>query len=167
MIEVLRLGHRPLRDKRITTHTGLVARAFGADGIVLTTEDNAVINSIKKVVKNWGGNFYVKVIKDWESYIKNWRGVVVHLTMYGLPVEETIRDLRGKDLLIIVGSQKVPKEVFELADFNVSIGTQPHSEVSALAIFLDRLFEGRELYKEFNGHLKIIPSEKSKKLQKI
>ncbi|MEM2376537.1 MAG: tRNA (cytidine(56)-2'-O)-methyltransferase, partial [Sulfolobales archaeon] len=32
---VLRLGHRPLRDKRVTTHVALTARAFGANGFVL------------------------------------------------------------------------------------------------------------------------------------
>ncbi len=29
MIAVLRLGHRPERDKRITTHVALTSRAFG------------------------------------------------------------------------------------------------------------------------------------------
>ena len=39
MINVLRLGHRIGRDKRITTHVALVARAFGADKILIDTED--------------------------------------------------------------------------------------------------------------------------------
>ncbi len=30
-LSVLRLGHRRERDKRITSHLGLTARAFGAD----------------------------------------------------------------------------------------------------------------------------------------
>ena len=33
-VVVLRIGHRIGRDKRISTHVGLVARAFGADGII-------------------------------------------------------------------------------------------------------------------------------------
>ena len=32
---ILRLGHRPERDKRITTHVALTARAFGAEGMLL------------------------------------------------------------------------------------------------------------------------------------
>ena len=36
MIEVLRLGHRISRDKRISTHVALVARAFGASKIYYT-----------------------------------------------------------------------------------------------------------------------------------
>ena len=35
-VTVLRLGHRRERDKRITSHLGLTARAFGADQIVLS-----------------------------------------------------------------------------------------------------------------------------------
>ncbi|MCG7848715.1 MAG: tRNA (cytidine(56)-2'-O)-methyltransferase, partial [ANME-2 cluster archaeon] len=31
-IVVLRLGHRPERDQRVTTHVGLTARALGASG---------------------------------------------------------------------------------------------------------------------------------------
>ncbi|MEM3184417.1 MAG: tRNA (cytidine(56)-2'-O)-methyltransferase, partial [Candidatus Hadarchaeales archaeon] len=64
-----------------------------------------------------------------------------------------------------VGAAKVPAEVFELADYNVAIGNQPHSEVAALAVFLDRLFEGKELERDFpNWKLKIIPSERGKHL---
>ena len=39
-IGVLRLGHRRERDKRITSHLGLTARAFGADEIYLAGEED-------------------------------------------------------------------------------------------------------------------------------
>ncbi|MEM3019534.1 MAG: tRNA (cytidine(56)-2'-O)-methyltransferase, partial [Candidatus Bathyarchaeia archaeon] len=35
-VTVLRLGHRVGRDVRITTHVGLIARALGADGVVMS-----------------------------------------------------------------------------------------------------------------------------------
>jgi len=38
-----------------------------------------------------------------------------------------------------VGAEKVPPEIYSLADWNVGVGNQPHSEVAALAITLDRL----------------------------
>jgi tRNA (cytidine56-2'-O)-methyltransferase len=41
-VTVLRLGHRPERDKRITTHVGLVARAFGAEEMLLAGGGDAV-----------------------------------------------------------------------------------------------------------------------------
>lgn len=165
----MRLGHRPLRDKRVTTHVGLVARAFGAEGMILTVEDEKVTGSVEKVVREWGGNFYLKVIRSWKDYIKRWDGQVVHLTMYGLPVDDVVAELHSigddLDLLVVVGSEKVPREVFDLADYNVSVTNQPHSEVAALAVFLDRLFAGRELKRDFGGRLRIIPSERSKKLK--
>jgi len=37
-VAVLRLGHRPGRDERMTTHVGLTARALGADRVVLAGE---------------------------------------------------------------------------------------------------------------------------------
>jgi tRNA (cytidine56-2'-O)-methyltransferase len=52
--------------------------------------------------------------------------------------------------------------MYQLADWNVAVGNQPHSEVAALAVFLDRLFEGQELTKEFDGGLKILPSPRGK-----
>jgi tRNA (cytidine56-2'-O)-methyltransferase len=165
---VLRLGHRPLRDKRITTHVGLVARALGAEGMILTVEDMKVKASIQKVVNKWGGNFYVKVERDWKGFLKRWEGIAVHLTMYGLPLDEMMPPLReylkDRDLLTIVGSEKVPKDVFDLADYNISVTNQPHSEIAALSLFLDRLFEGKELNKDFGGRIRILPSARSKRL---
>jgi len=50
-----------------------------------------------------------------------------------------------------------------IADYNVAIGSQPHSEIAALAIFLDRIFEGNQFNKSFlDEKMKIIPSNKGK-----
>ncbi|HIQ49601.1 MAG TPA: tRNA (cytidine(56)-2'-O)-methyltransferase [Nanoarchaeota archaeon] len=173
MIIVLRLGHRKERDKRISTHVALVARAFGAQKIVFSGEyDEKLIESIKDVVKRWGGNFEIEYVKNWKEWLKNFSGIKVHLTMYGIYFTkrlEEVKDLwkKGKDIVIIVGSEKVPKEVYEIADYNLAIGHQPHSEVSALAIFLYELYD-RKIKKEFeNAELKIIPQEKGKKVEKI
>ncbi len=166
-ILVLRLGHRPFRDKRITTHVGLVARAFGAEGMLLTIDDKGIASSIEKVVKEWGGSFYLKVVKDWKSYLDKWKGKVVHLTMYGLPLDEVVGTIRKEvgdhELLVVVGSGKMPREVFDKADYNVSVTNQPHSEVAALSMFLDRTFEGKEMDKDFGGRIKIEPSARAKR----
>ncbi len=160
-VAVLRLGHRPLRDKRITTHIALVARAFGADKMIMSVEDIGIKKSVEKLVKRWGGDFSVDTVEDWRTYIKEFKGSIIHLTMYGMPVDEMIGDIEG-NTLVVVGAEKVPRDVFDLTDYNVSIGTQPHSEVSSLAIFLDRLFKGKSIEKDFNGKLKIQPSSRSK-----
>ncbi len=160
-VEVLRLGHRPLRDKRITTHIALVARAFGGDKMVMSVLDEKIVESVENLVENWGGEFRVENTDDWKAYVKNFEGSVVHLTMYGMPVDEMVGEIKG-DVLVAVGSEKVPREAFDLADYNISVGSQPHSEVSALAIFLDRLFKGSAFKKPFNGKLSIQPSTRSK-----
>ena len=177
-VVVLRWGHRPERDKRLTTHVALTARAFGASGIILSdVEDEKVKASIGKVVENWGGPFFFEMGKPWRQAIKEWRakgGIVVHLTAYGenIQTSDVLDRIKacGKDIMVIVGSQKVPGEFFseKVSDFNVAIGNQPHSECSSLAVFLDRLFEGKELEKEFrNAKLKIVPQVRGKKVVKV
>lgn len=169
-VYVLRIGHRPSRDKRITTHVGLVARAFGANGFILgDTVDKNVVESLKKVLKSWGGQMEIMTGVNSIEFIKKWRsngGEVIHLTMYGLPIDYIVDILKNsnKNKLVIVGAEKVPSKYYLLSDYNVAIGNQPHSEVSALAIFLDRLFEGKELYKRFpNSKIDIVPQAKGKK----
>jgi tRNA (cytidine56-2'-O)-methyltransferase len=166
------MGHRPQRDKRVTTHVALVARAFGADGLILAdVRDERVEQSMRKVVELWGGDFFIISGVPWREAVDDWHaggGMVVHLTMYGLPLDDVLPKLRGKDLLIAIGAEKVPGEIFELADLNVAVGNQPHSEVAALAVLLDRLFGGAELKRHFNGaKLRIIPTEKGKRVQRL
>ncbi len=163
---ILRLGHRAGRDKRISTHCGLVARAFGADGIVYSGEkDQSVIDSIRKVSRQWGGKFEVMYEKNWKSFVRKWKGQVIHLTMYGLPVQKAMGKIKDKDTLIIVGGEKVPYEVYQIADRNVSVTSQPHSEIAALSIFLDRLHKGRELGRKFpRAEKTVVPQERGKKV---
>ena len=170
-VYVLRIGHRPERDKRITTHVGLVARAFGANGFVLAdTCDEHVMGSLRSVLERWGGEMHLECGVSGKKYVRDWRtlgGEVIHLTMYGLHVDDVIDEIRRSKApkLVVVGAEKVPPFYYEEADYNVAIGNQPHSEVAALAIFLDRLYMGEELRLEFpNAKLRIIPSPRGKKV---
>lgn len=155
-----------MRDKRISTHIGLVARAFGADKLVLDVRDPEVRDSIKKVDNEWGPSLEIEVAEDCMEYIKDFKGDRIHLTMYGININDCINEIRktGRDKLVIIGGKKVPSEVYSLVDHNVAIGNQPHSEVAALAVFLDRLFQGAELERKFDGRKKIIPQERGKKV---
>ena len=66
-ISVLRIGHRLVRDDRVTTHVALVARAFGADMIYMTgVLDGSINETIEKVSKRWGGMFRVEVVQIWK-----------------------------------------------------------------------------------------------------
>jgi len=171
-IKVLRLGHRKKRDKRVTTHCALTARAFGANEIILSGErDDEIINTVTNVVKKWGGKFKIRYAKNWRREIKKFKknGRVAHLTFYGLPLQEVAPELRKeKKLLIVIGASKVPREVYSLADWNVSVTNQPHSEVAALAVFLHEYFKGEELKKSFpHAEIRITPSPRGKIIRKI
>jgi len=169
-IVVLRMGHRAVRDKRITTHVALTARGLGADGILICrVNDTKITCSVDRVVEQWGGKFSIGFCPSWKTAITQWLGrggEVIHLTMYGLPLLEVLEQIRKseKDKLVVVGAEKVPGEVYELATHNVSVSNQPISEVSALGVFLDRYFGGKELSKEFEGHkILILPQKAGKK----
>lgn len=167
MITVLRIGHRPDRDKRITTHVSLVARAFGAGKILVDTSDRELEANFSGVNDRFGGGVILETGVGWRKVLKEWEGTIVHLTMYGMELGEAIASIKAipdnNDILIVVGAEKVPGEVYKLADLNVSVGNQPHSEVAALAIFLDRYFDGKAM-RDFEGKMKIIPCNDGKKV---
>ncbi len=166
-VYVLRLGHRPERDRRISTHVALAARALGAKGIYFSCFDESVFDSVRDVVSRWGGDFFIEEV-NWRKLLRDFDGVKVHLTMYGIPLPEKLDEIkRGKRLLVVVGAEKVPSEVYELCDYNISIGNQPHSEVAALAIFLDRILDRTFSIKFDDAKLEIVPSEKGKVVREL
>lgn len=168
-ITVLRIGHRPQRDKRITTHVALTARAFGADSILVDQHDEELEGTVRKVVANFGGNFSIKTGIKPSTEIKAFNGKIVHLTMYGDRVEDRLEQIRNEiseePLMIIVGAEKVPFDIYEKADFNISITGQPISEVSAIAIFLDRIFLGKQ--KSIRGRMNVVPTSLGKTIEMI
>lgn len=169
-IEVLRLGHRPERDKRVTTHVCLTARALGAQAVRIAENDDALVKGVRAVAKRFGGGFRIEAGTGWKGPIKAWKeagGQVVHLTMYGRPLSEAVPAIqaRGKPVLVVVGAEKVPGDLYDMADENVAVGNQPHSEVAALALLLDRLREGAWETDEFPGaELKVVPTAKGKRV---
>ncbi len=138
------MGHRVFRDSRVTTHVCLTARALGANGVIIADkEDKTVEATIREVVKRFGGNFSI------ESVIQE------------------INNANG-GILVVVGSEKMPGEVFKLADWNVSVTNQPMSEVAALAVFLDWHLQHRALDKTFpNGQVEIVPSSNQKLVRQV
>ncbi len=171
-VVVLRYGHRVVRDERVTSHCCLVARAFGADRIVVEGRDEAIEKSVCGVAGRWGGDFKIGFTDSWKKTVNEYRKkgfVVVHLTMYGLPLHEISAKIsKEKKILVIIGSQKVVREVYGISDYNVAIGLTPHSEIAALAVFLHDLFRGEELKIKFPGaETEIIPSAHGKKVIRV
>jgi tRNA (cytidine56-2'-O)-methyltransferase len=161
---ILRLGHRPARDKRVTTHVALTARALGAKGIIVSTKDPELEKVVRGVVKRFGGDFTIKTGVRWRECIQQFEGEVVHLTMYGIHIDDAIQRISSEKVLLVVGAEKVPPEVYQMATHNIAVGNQPHSEVAALAVFLDRFLKGEGLRREFKGRLHILPCERGKRV---
>ncbi|MGM0446917.1 MAG: tRNA (cytidine(56)-2'-O)-methyltransferase [Methanobacteriota archaeon] len=178
-VVVLRYGHRPGRDDRMTTHVGLTARALGADRVIFPDNAGQSAETVRGVTDRFGGPFAVELRDDQKAIVTNFEGVVVHLTMYGervQDVEAEVREAVGldepevigeasppRDLLVVVGGEKVPWALYERADFNVGVTNQPHSEVAGLGVFLDRLFDGAELDREWeNADRRVVPEATGK-----
>lgn len=167
-LAILRLGHRIFRDQRITSHCALVARSLRAQKFYYTGEkDQNLEDSIKKAVRNWGGPFEIEYIPSDRNFLKKHKGGIIHLTAYGIPFLKKIKEIKKqKNILVIVGGEKVPPDIYEQADYNLAVGSQPHSEVAALGIFLYEL-QGRKFNSTFkNPKLKIIPQKRGKKVVK-
>lgn len=170
-VATLRIGHRLVRDDRVTTHSALVARAFGCSKIYMSDVDESIIKTVEKVATNWGrSDFLIEICDDWKEIVRMWKkdgAKIIHLTMYGMNVDNMIEPIRSEDkILVVIGAKKVPRELFEIADMNIAIGNQPHSEIAALAVFLDRIFSGNELKKSFGiANYKIIPDLKGKSVE--
>ena len=169
-VAVLRLGHRPGRDDRMTTHVGLTARALGADRVLLAGNATTARDTIADITDRFGGPFEASIVESWRPVLRDWKGAVAHLTMYGLPVQEveaSVREAHATDpLLVVIGAEKVPFEVYERSDWNVAVTNQPHSEVAGLAVFLDRVFEGRELDREWvDADRRVVPQGSGKRVE--
>jgi tRNA (cytidine56-2'-O)-methyltransferase len=169
-VVVLRLGHRPGRDDRMTTHVGLTARALGADRVVFEDDASGAAETVRDITDRFGGPFDVETTDGPLGVLSGFDGRIAHLTMYGERVQDVADDARAAHredpLLVVVGAEKVPFDVYEAADWNVGVTNQPHCEVAGLAVFLDRLFEGRQLDREWPGADRtVVPTETGKRVE--
>jgi len=159
-VTVLRLGHRPGRDERITTHVGVTARALGADRVLLAGAASSRADTVVDITDRFGGPFDVETTDEPKRRIRGFEGTVVHLTMYGESIQDVEDGIRNAHetgpLLVVVGAEKVPFEVYERADYNVGVTNQPHSEIASLAVFLDRLYGGAELDREWEDPEQVV-----------
>ena len=166
---VLRLGHRRQRDKRITSHLGLTARAFGADEVILAgEEDPSALETWNSVTERFGGQFECRYEAKPMSWLRKFSksGNIVHLTMYGEPWNEAIAEIpTDSPTVVVVGGTQVPGALFRLADHNVAIGNQPHSEVAVLSVFLESWLGPVDDSSRFSGgQIEVVPSDHRKRV---
>ena len=165
-VEILRLTHRIHRDIRISSHIALTCRAFNCSKMYYSGQkDSSLENTLIDMNKKFGSSFSIEYEKYPERLIAEKRESgfsIVHLAVYGMPVKEKIKKIMdSKKILIVIGSKHVHGVYYELADYNISVTSQPISELSALSIFLHEYFEGKELDTEFDdAEFRIIGQEK-------
>ena len=175
-IVVLRWGHRPQRDVRLTTHVALTARALCASGFILSdVEDKNIEQTVKKITAHWGGTFQFEMGTPWKKVVRDWKasgGIVVHLTAYGenIQTSDALNRIKNinKDFCSLSEAKKFQANSTQTKYqiLTCRVGNQPHSECAALAVFLDRFFAGEELAKDFGGaKMKIVPSARGKKIK--
>jgi tRNA (cytidine56-2'-O)-methyltransferase len=127
--------------------------------------DLPLAERIAAVAHRWGGDFAVVPVDDWKSVVRSFPGAVVHLTMYGLPLERCLGRLaRERQILLVVGGAKVPSELYQRAKYNVGVGHQPHSEVAAVAVTLERLLGLPRPLRAGAAPQWIIPSARGKRV---
>ena len=176
-IEVLRLGHRLGRDPRITTHLALVSRAMGASNFVLAgDEDEKLFSNIDSVNERFGHGLScryekspMRMLREIANSDEESKPIIIHLTMYGEQFKEVVPNIpKDKPVVVVVGGAKVPGELFKVSDFNIAVGNQPHSEVAALALFLDSWTDGEGFNREFSEpQLVISPSKSGKDVKEV
>lgn len=131
----------------------------------LHPRDDELAARIAAVTHRWGGEFAVVPVDDWKSLVRSFPGAVVHLTMYGLPLEKSLARLaRHPHLLLVVGGAKVPPELYRRAKYNIAVGHQPHSEVAAVAVTLERLLGLPAPARRGDAPQRIVPSARGKRI---
>jgi len=149
----------------------LTARAFGAAEIIFVSKSDAgLLRYMNNLNKKWGGTFKVKFVKNYKDALKSAsKYTKVYLTRFGMPLQSKSYVLKTyKNMVLIVSTKDVSRTLHQVADYNISISTQPHCGSAAIAIFLHEFYNGRELAMHFeNAKLKLVPSEHSIGVKKI
>jgi len=129
--------------------------------------DREMEENVKSVSERWGGDFKVEHIKNWKTFLKNFEGKRIYLSMYGIPVQRCMDVAEGyeENLCVVVGGEKVPGDIYNYIDTQIAVTNQPHSEVAALAVFLDRLHKGKELEYSFDDcSIEVVPRKTGKEV---
>jgi tRNA (cytidine56-2'-O)-methyltransferase len=137
--------------------------------VLLEPAATQAAQTARDITDRFGGPFTVEQTDSAQAVVRDWDGTVVHLTMYGEPVEDVETACRAAldagPLLVVVGAQKVPYELYDEAEYNIGVTNQPHSEVAALGVFLDRLFDGDSLDQSWtDADQRVVPTETGKRV---
>ncbi|MDE1870660.1 MAG: tRNA (cytidine(56)-2'-O)-methyltransferase [Candidatus Micrarchaeota archaeon] len=151
----------------------LTSRALGASEITFVgIADRKILGYVSKLNKNWGGRFRVNFAKSHRELLApSSKYIKVYLTRYGVPLHEkkySLKTYRNILLIVTLKDNDKAKQVHKLADFNISVSSQPHCSSAAIAIFLHEFYNGRELAMHFeNAKYKVIPKEHDVEVKEV
>jgi tRNA (cytidine56-2'-O)-methyltransferase len=158
MISVLAIGRSPYE---VNLDLCLTARALGASEITfISKKDARLLRHMGTLNKKWGGKFRVQFAKSYQEALKSaTKYKKVYLTRYGVPLQTKSYTLKTyKNLVLIVTLKDEVDAIHKIADFNISVSSQPHCSAAAIAIFLHDFYNGRELAMHFeNAEYKLVP----------
>ncbi len=82
--------------------------------------DKSIIHTVEKVANHWGrSEFLIEIYDNWKEVIKTWKkdgGKVIHLTMYGINVDDMIEAIRVEaKLLVVIGAKRY--QMFEYGGY--------------------------------------------------
>jgi tRNA (cytidine56-2'-O)-methyltransferase len=144
----------------------LTARAWGARTLYLEPPDPRLAEGLSQVGDRFGGSFQVQGLTNPRSFLRQYPGTILHLTVYGEDLDRVKDQWTGPGpFLLVVGGAKVPPEIYALAHHNVAVTHQPHSEVAALALVLDRLLGTPTEEERPGARLRILASARGKRVE--
>jgi tRNA (cytidine56-2'-O)-methyltransferase len=166
MINVLAMGRN---SHSSNIDLCLASRALGASEITfIGKRDQRLVNYVGTINRDWGGKFRVSFAKDLNEVMKkSEKAIKVYLTRYGAPLQEKDNMIRTyKNIILIITPKNIPK-LHKISDFNISVTSQPHCGVAAIAVFLHEYYKGRELAMHFeNAKYKLAEGEMQTKILK-
>ncbi len=141
----------------------LTSRALGASEITFIGKKSSKLTRyINNLNANWGGKFKVSYAKSYKEVLKaSSKYAKICLTRYGIPLQTKIYTLKTyKNIVLVVPLNENIKVLQNLTNFNISVSSQPHCGVAAIAVFLHEFYSGRELSMHFeNAKYKLVPTE--------
>jgi tRNA (cytidine56-2'-O)-methyltransferase len=150
-INVLAIGRNSYQN---SLDLCVTSRALGASEITfIGKKDTQLADYMNKMASKWGGKFKVSFAKSYQEFMKSSdKAIKIYLTRYGTSLTEKSAMISTyKRIVLIVTDKEDVDYINKVADFKISITSQPHCSAAAIAVFLHEYYKGRELAMHFEN----------------
>lgn len=166
MINVLAIGRNSYQN---SIDLCVTSRALGASEITFVGEKEArLVNYINRMNSKWGGKFKVSFVRSYNEFMKGSdKAIKIYLTRYGIPfMQKSAMISTYKRIVLIVTDKEDVDYINKIADFKISVTSQPHCRAAAIAVFLHEYYKGRELAMHFENAKYAISKKGSAEIKK-